>query len=526
MNWISKRMGPRQERGAVLPLAAVGLVLSMVAAALAVDLGRVAAEKRTDQKVADLAALDALRDFANMQTAAEASARRNGFIPDATHTITAIEGNIVGGNCQLATGSGRVCVTVTSPLENEFVSGNRTVRARAVASKRNLAGFTLGSGVASVNTKKSLLDPILGDMLDGTVNIASYQGLADSQLTLTALQTELAKLPGLNVGSPSQLLDADLTAAQLFTAMANAMVLKGDTANAAVFCKNNLAPLPVNCNAASLALAAHAAGTVKLRQLLNVAAGSEDAAVTSQFNVFQLLTGSAAVINGTNTVSIPSIGVTIPNVTGTSVSLKLIEKPQGYFGPVGVVTDPAHVTTSQADLTVNATLLNVLGLVSGTVKLQVTAGSADGWLTNIGCTNVPKSTTVHVEAHAATVTPTITLTLAGLNLGVSINSSAPGGTGDLTFSYPLYPNPSNPAQQSVGTPSLALTTTVTGTGNALVDALNATVIAALRPILQAIVTALDTTVIQPILDGLGINMGTADVKGLDPLFCGSPTLVG
>jgi Flp pilus assembly protein TadG len=49
------------ERGAVLVIPVVGVVPAVVAAALAVDLGSLAHEKRSDQKVADLAALDAVR---------------------------------------------------------------------------------------------------------------------------------------------------------------------------------------------------------------------------------------------------------------------------------------------------------------------------------------------------------------------------------------------------------------------------------------------------------------------------------
>ncbi|MDQ4089729.1 MAG: hypothetical protein M3163_05445, partial [Actinomycetota bacterium] len=68
------------ERGAVLVLAVVGVVLAMIASALAVDLGFLAQEARTDQKVADLAALDAVRALPGDPTgAARASASRNGF---------------------------------------------------------------------------------------------------------------------------------------------------------------------------------------------------------------------------------------------------------------------------------------------------------------------------------------------------------------------------------------------------------------------------------------------------------------
>ncbi|MGH9265801.1 MAG: pilus assembly protein TadG-related protein, partial [Acidimicrobiales bacterium] len=49
----------KDERGAILVLSTVGLVLALIAGGLAVDLGFMAHEARDNQKVADLAALDA-----------------------------------------------------------------------------------------------------------------------------------------------------------------------------------------------------------------------------------------------------------------------------------------------------------------------------------------------------------------------------------------------------------------------------------------------------------------------------------
>jgi uncharacterized membrane protein len=55
----------RDESGAILVRAVPGVVLALVATALSVDIGRQVVEKRTDQSVADAAALDASRNPAN-----------------------------------------------------------------------------------------------------------------------------------------------------------------------------------------------------------------------------------------------------------------------------------------------------------------------------------------------------------------------------------------------------------------------------------------------------------------------------
>ncbi|HWI05760.1 MAG TPA: pilus assembly protein TadG-related protein, partial [Acidimicrobiales bacterium] len=72
-----------EERGAILVLSTVGLVLAMIAAGLAIDLGRIAQAARDDQRIADLAALDAARVApADYPIAAAASAARNGLPSD------------------------------------------------------------------------------------------------------------------------------------------------------------------------------------------------------------------------------------------------------------------------------------------------------------------------------------------------------------------------------------------------------------------------------------------------------------
>ncbi len=57
----SRLVRSREERGSILVLSTVGMVLAMISAGLAVDLGTLAHEARRAQKVADLAALDAAR---------------------------------------------------------------------------------------------------------------------------------------------------------------------------------------------------------------------------------------------------------------------------------------------------------------------------------------------------------------------------------------------------------------------------------------------------------------------------------
>src|SRR5206468_6222768 len=94
--WMWRRLSERRqdERGAILILSALFLVVMVLAAALALDIGLEGVDKRSDHRVADLAALDAARAlndtvlpcvdatrFATATLAANQSALRNGFNP-------------------------------------------------------------------------------------------------------------------------------------------------------------------------------------------------------------------------------------------------------------------------------------------------------------------------------------------------------------------------------------------------------------------------------------------------------------
>ncbi|MFN2506895.1 MAG: hypothetical protein ABR540_22230, partial [Acidimicrobiales bacterium] len=225
------------ERGAVLIMATVGLVLAVVSAALAVDLGRIAQERRSNQKVADLAALDASRDLANAQAIAEASALRNGFPAGAGYSVVAIEGTKVNGTCVSAAGSGKVCVTVTSPVKNAFASGGSTIVAHAVAGAIPVGGFMIGSSLATFDASRSaILDRFMGRWLRGTnltAGLVSWQGLATGNVTLEALRFQLASA-GVSAGTVNEMLTTNVTMAQVFKATADALTAQGDVANAAI----------------------------------------------------------------------------------------------------------------------------------------------------------------------------------------------------------------------------------------------------------------------------------------------------
>lgn len=534
----------RDEKGAILVLSTVGLVLAMIAAALSIDLGTLAQSAREDQKVADLAALDAVRvlpgtfdqsQIGSVTQAAKDSALRNGFSFTSPGYNLLVEwgpsntGPFTSLPAELGTATA-VRVTATSPHKNAFpfVSGPDTVSRKAVAAKKDVAGFTLGSSLANVNsTTSSLLNPIVGSMLGSTVNLSlvSWQGLASGSVTLSALQAELAAM-GFNVGSVSELLDANLTLAQLYQATANVMTKNGDTANAAVF-----NTLKVNAVTAT---------TIKLGRMITVEQGAESAAAGAQLNLLQLVTGSAQLANGTNMISVSDLGISVPNALSVGMTLKVIEGTKIYIGPAGA---GPHVTTGQVELilTPQVNILNLLGLVkvTGLFPVELHAAGATGTLKSVACpskdivvTADPKAFSGALKSSRLRVTSLSLLHLMDVDQTNSISTAVDGPAQDLAFTYSTEFSPPNDVSKHVGSQPLGIKTpnVVTGTavnvnllGLASLGLSAGTVLDAVIAALDTMVGDIDSLVLTPLFKALGITIGGADVTalGIDPFTGGS-----
>ena len=554
------RWARRDQRGVILVMAVPGLVLAMIATALSVDIGRQVFEKREIQKVADLAALDAVRDIANVQSAAEASAGRNGFDPAATgNSLLAERGSIDANRAFSVDPAGdSVRVTVSTVVDYIFRSGSREVTAKAVAQRPlptppttttptttvttttvptgpvPVAGFTIGTTLASVDTSKStLLNAVLGQWLKGaasaggTADVVGWQGLATSKLTLGALRDRLELLDaGVQFGTVDQLLAADLTVAKLAQATANALNASGNS-NASLYA----GPAGIVAQATNTA-------TFKLGQMIEVAAGAGDAALATEFNAFQLLTGSAMLANGTNLVSVPNIGVTLSGIGTTSLSLKVIEGLKTYIGPAG-----GSVSTGQVEMTITPTLnrpLSVGGLVgarlTGTFPLTVTAAGGTGTLSTITCSS-PGGIRVAANLKPFSTSTSTNLTVSATVLFAQVPVATVATTGGLAA---VDPTPENvdfayageftptAAAKRVGTSPLGLQ--AASTYNAGVTALGVVGLpvdlsAVVAGDLKVVTGLLDTNVMKALHDTLGISIGTADVAALKQAYvsgCATP----
>jgi uncharacterized membrane protein len=543
MRWVARRRAA-DERGSILVLSVVGVVLAVISTALAVDLGRLAQDKRSDQKVADLAALDASRDLTQACARAKASVVRNGFAvttltcsdPATNPTGDVILGNYTAGTFTPSAGGSAVKVKVHSAFKTvfPFVTGPGGLDVNGIASNCAFASFELGSSLVTLDTSRSsLLNPIVGKMIGGSalsLSLVSWQGLASGSLTLQALQTQLLSM-GFSVGSVSSLLSTQLTLAQFFQASANALTAKGDLVNAALF--------------NTLKVAATSSVKMTLGQFLNIQQGAEGVALSSAMSLFQWATAAAeaSAVNGASFIDVATT-IAVPGVTSTAIHLKVIQPPITYYG---TSCNAPSVTTGQVQLTVTPTLnLNVsLGLsilqVVNDLPINITAAGASGTMKAVRCSASP-GITVTVDPLAfsgsAAVT-TLQVKILGLPiLNIQTTSATPSIDGppvDVVFSYPSEFTPSAASKhvgsQPVGLQSLTTVTagTITVLGIIPLGLTQGSIVTAVLNALHTVIGNTDTNVLTPLLTALGLDIGGADVTAFkdpyNPTSCGQPRLV-
>ncbi|MGH9226705.1 MAG: pilus assembly protein TadG-related protein, partial [Acidimicrobiales bacterium] len=552
----------RDERGAVLVMATFGIVVAVIAASLAVDLGQIAQERRRNQKVADLAALDAARNLSDVQNLAEESALRNEFPLGGSNTVVAIIGNKVNGSCVADAGAGTVCVTVTSNVDYAFRAGDPPVTAVAVAGSQSSAAFTIGSKLASASLSPEL--PLLNAVMSrwlgasGTVNVLSYNGLVDSTINLRQLSAQFG------FGTMNELLTTGITLGQLLSAASTVMAANG-ASNASV-----LTPL------ATLQAAVTNTTMFKLGDYIEVASGYDDKALDGAVNLFQIITAGAQLINKNNFLDAGTV-LSVPNplsstggVLTTKLGVKVIEGPKLYIG--GTAGPYPHAKTSQVEVTItphidvnfDTPLLNILNLLQigtspvrivGDMPVVFTAAGAEGNLTDIRCTG-SQGITVQVQRKAVNTSTSASLQLytqgailqaanvrANIAVGpTSASVAAPGSPDTLTFAYPgeFWPStvkdtPGSPANivlsgggaganvsASVGALGIQINLLSTlGLSNILTSVVSPI----LNPIMNDVVNKLTT----PAMKALGLSIGPVDVTAPSAYFntttCGQPGLV-
>ncbi len=191
------------------------------------------------------------------------------------------------------------------------------------------ACISAGPRLVSVDsTQGPVLDLLLQSLLPGTtvnVSVLDWNALAGSDINLNALITRL----GLNLGisDTSQVLNTNITLAQLQLAMVQVLQADGQTAAA-----NALNALPLNV--------AGLTGQIRLADLLQISL-PQGSLADIELDVLDLVTGSAQLYNFRNVLTTPTpitvntaaLGLT--GVANLQMWLQVVEPPVIVCGPQG-----------------------------------------------------------------------------------------------------------------------------------------------------------------------------------------------
>jgi uncharacterized membrane protein len=326
---------------------------------------------------------------------------------------------------------------------------------------------------------------------------------------------------GLNVGTLDQVLNTQVTLAQLINATIQAL----SPAQAASI---NVAEL------GNLTTGALGGTLLKLGDILNVNATDGIAALSAQINVLDLINvGTLQVANKNNLIDLGA-NIDLGALGQVGLQLKLIEPPQMGVGGVG-----ATATSAQVRLALNVNAL--LGLVNLPLFIDVAPGQAQ--LQSLQCT-APKNATFKITTGVAEVClangqtgmgapcPDVSkpanqvAVLPLVSLGINASLTSPDTSATLYPPPPAGVPPDGPSSKLVGSSLGAILggilqpgTFVFGGLLSLLNPLLITLGTVLNPVLGAVGALLDTTFS---LLGLGIGQSTLNLSSIS---CGDVKLV-
>ena len=556
------RSGRARQRGS-MAVTMMLMLAGLVAMLGLVEIGYLYWAKRDTQKVVDLAALAGAQQLATCSssntsnTAALGNATvDNGFngtlTIDCGHWDSTQPGDQHFVSVTPALPLNAVRVQASLPLIPFFGFAHfNSISATAIAISRGppIASFSVGSSLLTVDPSSplgQLLSQALGSSLG--LQLLSYNGIANANISLLGL---VQALP-IDAGTVNGVLTSQVSLTDFLTAYVAALnqnasgsgIDMGFVNQQVALIEAQLGNIPIN-----------------LGNILNVDANTQDpnVALNTSVNALDILNAVLLAADSANAVALPATSVNVPGVGTVSLAMSIVEPPQIGVGGVGTVAHtaqirlalnisalstpltgqqllglPLYLEVAPTDATITALECNVPG-TGGKNSDSVTINTAPGVL-NAFLGTLPAGAINTISESwptlisAGTVAPLVNVAVLGVGL-VQISASAnvqlaTNPATPLTFSVdPTVPIAQQPNMtQTAGTSSeilgtligsllgsTSLKTTVNLGGASLslpVAPLLATLSAALAPVLSA----LDSALLGPLLQTLGVNIGTAQVN--------------
>ena len=540
------------------------LVLAGLVAMLGLsEIGYLYWAKRDTQKVVDLAALAGAQqlpacttDNSSNSAALGSATSDNGFtgtlIIDCGHWDSTQPGDqhFVAVTAELPRNAVRVQATL--PLVPFFgFASFSSVGATAIAVGQGppIASFSVGSSTLTIDPASplgSVLTQGLGSSLG--LQLLSFNGIANANISLL----DLVKSLPIDAGTVDSVLAAKMTLTDFLHAFSS--TLAGSTSAAGIdFTAFNqlIAALP------------SALGNVQisLGDILNVDANTEDpnVALKTDISALDILNASVLAADSANGLVLPTAAVNL-GVASVTLATSVVEPPKIGVGGVGTV---AHTAQLRLALSINVLGNPITGDTLSSIPLYLEVAPTDATITAFEC-NVPGSggknsdsvtiTTAPglLNAYLGTLTPNafnntsqswaaivasgtkaplLNVSPLGVNVAtVSASSNIQLATNPatpITFSV----DPTVPVSQQSNMTQIAGTSTLT-LGSVVTSLLSsstlqtsiiflggpptvisvAPLLATLSSVLAPVTSVIDAALVTPLLQTLGIQIGTAQVN--------------
>ncbi|MBI6854172.1 hypothetical protein YA0002_15450 [Pseudomonas cichorii] len=345
---------PARQRGAISLLAALTLGFALLCALLVIDSGRLYLEKRSLQRIADMAALEAAgrkgtcSPGSSASTFANQSATRNSFVAGSDNRTLTINCGTLSLDLDSkrtftadATKSEAIRVVATHAVPRSIAAGiaaifdktppppNIQLSAIAVAAGTPpLAALTIRSAAMTIDsTKAALLNPVIGSLLGGTLNlsVANWEGIANTDLSVLSYLNRLKTDLNINAIGYTDVLNSNVAVSQLIQTAINVLDPAGTLSATATIA--GLRALKV----------AAGATTVLLGDLLSIQGSSDIAALNTNLRLLDLVQGIAQLANDKNGIS-SAAQINLAGLAQVTTKVQVIEPPQ-----LSAVGDPSKI---------------------------------------------------------------------------------------------------------------------------------------------------------------------------------------
>jgi uncharacterized membrane protein len=553
------RHGLARQRGS-MAVTMMLMLAGLIAMLGLVEIGYLYWAERDTQKVVDLAALAGAQQLAmcSANNASNAAALGNATVDNGfTGTLT-----IDCGHWDSAQPGAQhfVGVTPTLPLNAVRVQANlplvpffgfahfSSISATAIALSKGppIASFSVGSSLATIDPNSplgSVLNQALGSSLG--LQLLSYNGIANANISLL----DLVKATPVDAGTVNSVLSSQVSVTDFLKAYVS---LLNQSPNAASI-DFNFVNTQVGLIEAQLGNT-----PINLGQILNVDATTQDpnVALNTSVSALDILNAVLLAADSANGVALPAASVNVPLVGTVSLSMSIVEPPQIGVGGVGTT---AHTAQIRLALNLSALSTPITGEALVGLPLYLEVAPTDGTITALEC-NVPGVGGVNSDSVTITTAPGVlnaflgtlpagainnisqswpTLILAGkpaplinvplvaqisasANVQLATNPATPLSFNvDPTIPVAQQANMSQTAGTSsavLGTllgslfGSTSLQTSVVLLGGLPLGVPVAPLLATLSTALAPVLTMLDNVLIGPLLQTLGVNIGTAQVN--------------